>query len=475
MLGLNTVIETYWKVKNLHPVVEMIARPAGWIVKGADTVLAGALVGGWALGRMLVPPPRAEKPAHAGAVCFLSYEGFAVAPTRVRAYYFADQVARAGVPTRVLAFWDHVFHYDHLPPRLLLGVEKALAAIRTAELLLADPPAAIVHQRPNYDLITGWMVHRLRGTPLIFDIDDWILDEPWFFPLRLRHVYRWSRAMVSVCVVSSDPLEQALRPLFGSTRVVQLPTFVDVAMFRPRATPHASREIVFGWNGTLFQEFMLEPLLEMLRAFRRACGQLDVSTPVRLEIAGTGGFFDELAEILETEFAGAPIVIKGWVDPRAMGEYLDGIDVGLYSLKEPGGDTAADRHASRFLRSKSPTKVFEYMAKGIPTISTRFGEVGRFLEDGVTGFCSDDPEALTRAFVTLARDAALRERMGAAARELCVEQYSLEVAGQTLANLIAEVVASSAGAPGSADAVRDVPGVPPQHEETRGEAHDPAP
>jgi glycosyltransferase involved in cell wall biosynthesis len=217
----------------------------------------------------------------------------------------------------------------------------------------------------------------------------------------------------------------------------------------------------------------------MLRAFQRACERLDASTPVRLEIAGTGDFFHRLAKILRTEFASTPIVIKGWVDPRAMGDYLDGIDVGLYSLKEPAGDRAADRHASRFLRSKSPTKVFEYMAKGIPTIATRFGEVGRFLEDGVTGFCSDDPEALTRAFVTLAKDAALRERMGAAARKLCVEQYSLETAGRTLAGLIAEVVARGAPAhafaPASADAVGDVARAAPQHQEAHGETHDPAP
>jgi len=475
MLSLKTCIETYWKVKGLHPVVDVLARPVGWVVKGADTAVACAVVAGWAAVRLAAPraQSKAANPTRAREVCFLSYEGFAVAPTRVRTYYFADQVARAGVPTRVLAFWDHVFHYEHLPPRMLLGVEKALAAIRATEQLLADPPAALVQQRPHYDLITGWMLHRLRGTPVIFDIDDWIFDEPWFFPLRLRYVYRWSRSRVSACVVSSEPIEQELRPVFS--RVVLLPTFVDVAMFHPRASPPAPREVVFGWNGTLFQDFMLDALIEMLRAFKRACERLDAAAPVRLEIAGTGGFFVDLAKILAEEFAETPITIKGWVDPRAMNDYLDGIDVGLYSLKEPVGDTAEDRHASRFMRSKSPTKVFEYMAKGIPTVATRFGEVGRFLEDSVTGFCSDDPEALTRAFVALAKDAGLRERMGAAARALCVERYSLDAAGRTLAGLITEVVAGAAAPSASAHAIGDVAGVPPQHEPARGEAHDRGP
>jgi glycosyltransferase involved in cell wall biosynthesis len=467
MLSLKRLIEGYWAVKGAHPALAALARPVGWIMKGADSAVAGALVAGWALARStpLWPwpqprPPDAPDPARSREVCFLSYEGFAVAPTRVRTYYFAEQVARAGVPTRVLAVWDHIFHHEHLPPRLMLGVERALAAIRATGILLDDPPAAIVQQRPNYDLVASWMLHRLRGTPVIFDVDDWIFDDSFFFPFRLRHAYRWSRSMVDVCVVSSAPIEQEMRAIFP--RVVLLPTFVDVAMFRPRSGSRASREVVFGWNGTLFQDFMLDALLVVLRAFARAWVELDGAVPVRLEIVGTGGFFESLGEVLATELAGVPIVVKGWIDPRTMNEYLDGIDVGLYSLKEPAGDDAKARHAARFLRSKSPTKVFEYMAKGIPTISTRFGEVARFLEDGVTGFCSDDGEALTRAFVALAKDAALRERMGAAARKLCVESYSLETAGRTLAGVIGEVLAArSPSRARSAHPIGDVTGVAP--------------
>jgi glycosyltransferase involved in cell wall biosynthesis len=220
-------------------------------------------------------------------------------------------------------------------------------------------------------------------------------------------------------------------------QVVRIPTYADTEAFRPRPAGARSEEVVFGWNGTLFQKFMYDALLLMLRAFRRASAQLGDSNPSVFEIAGTGSYLAEIRKSLAAEFAGCRVRIRGWIDPRAMAQYLDGIDVGLYSLAMVAeGPNSED---GRFIVCKSPTKVFEYMAKGIPTISTRVGEVAHFLEHGVTGFVSDDEDELVEAFVALATDPGLRDRMGAAARRACVERYSMATATAMLADVLAEV------------------------------------
>jgi glycosyltransferase involved in cell wall biosynthesis len=421
------------------PGIRPLTNPLRWAFHLTDTALAALLFVFWVLSyglyARIARGMRAKGKAASGTVCFLSQEGFTVAPARIRTYYFAERVARLGIPTRTLAFWDDIYRFRHLPDRIVLSVERVVVALRAAHRLLADPPAAIVQQRPNYDLITTWALHWVHGTPVVFDIDDWIGDYPWFFPLRVRSVLPRCRALASACVVSSRRLERGLRGLFP--RLVRIPTYVDTEVFRPRAARAATAEIVFGWNGTLFQKFMYDSLLLMLRAFRRACGRLDPATPVALEIAGTGGYFGEVEKALAAEFAGCPVRIRGWIDPRSMAQYLDGIDVGLYSLTMVAeGPESED---GRFIVSKSPTKVFEYMAKGIPTISTRVGEVAYFLQHGVTGFCSDDVDELADAFVTLAKDPELRGRMGAAARQLCVDQYSMAASAAMLADLITEV------------------------------------
>jgi glycosyltransferase involved in cell wall biosynthesis len=123
-----------------------------------------------------------------------------------------------------------------------------------------------------------------------------------------------------------------------------------------------------------------------------------------------------------------------------MNEYLDGVDVGLYALAVPKHDpvkvhgkrSGAFLHDQLFLKSKSPTKIFEYMAKGIPVVSTRAGEAERVVEQGVTGFLCDSNAQLVDAFVKLAIDADLRKTMGSAARARVEERYRLTHAGEKL-------------------------------------------
>lgn len=422
---------------------QLLVVPVRSVIFLVDTILAALVFLAWLLSYGLFRRLRGNDRPVSPSICFLSQEGFTVAPARIRTYYFADRVARLGIPTRVLAFWDDIYRFDHLPLRPIFAVERVIAALIATHRLLADPPAVIVQQRPNYDLITTWALHWLVGTPVIFDIDDWIGDYTWFFPIRVRYVLPFCRSLASVCVVSSSRLEREFNPIFPN--LVKIPTFADTEAFRPRNSPKSSTEVVFGWNGTLFQKFMYDALLVMIRAFCLACDRMGNATPVAFEIAGTGDFLDDIKEIVAEEFANYPIRIKGWVDPRTMGEYLDGIDVGLYSLTMP--DDGPDSQEAKFVLSKSPTKVFEYMAKGIPTISTRLGEVEQFIQQGVTGYCSDDVGELADAFVTLAGDPGLRTKMGAAARQQGVDHYSMQAAGVMLADVITGVSVRKPAAP----------------------------
>jgi len=70
--------------------------------------------------------------------------------------------------------------------------------------------------------------------------------------------------------------------------------------------------------------------------------------------------------------------------------------------------------------------VREAMAMGKPVIACNRGLLGELVEDGGTGLVVDgSPESLAVAIETLARDAALRNRMGAAALEKARTRFSL--------------------------------------------------
>jgi len=73
----------------------------------------------------------------------------------------------------------------------------------------------------------------------------------------------------------------------------------------------------------------------------------------------------------------------------------------------------------------SPLKIFEYMAVGLPVVAPALPRLKRLVEHKLEGVLYDpsDPRALDRALVMLA-DEGVRRRMGAAARERVVRDFS---------------------------------------------------
>jgi glycosyltransferase involved in cell wall biosynthesis len=88
--------------------------------------------------------------------------------------------------------------------------------------------------------------------------------------------------------------------------------------------------------------------------------------------------------------------------------------------------------------------VLEANACGKPVVSTRRGGPGETILDGETGYLvnAGDSDALAQKVVTLLRDPALRQRMGAAGRKRVEEHYSAlamaRVFSQTVERLVAQ-------------------------------------
>src|SRR5260370_13477328 len=73
-----------------------------------------------------------------------------------------------------------------------------------------------------------------------------------------------------------------------------------------------------------------------------------------------------------------------------------------------------------------PMAILEGMASGRALVATAVGEVPTVVRDGETGILvpPENVEVLAGAIAGLLRDAALRARLGAAARQLIEDEYS---------------------------------------------------
>jgi rhamnosyl/mannosyltransferase len=100
------------------------------------------------------------------------------------------------------------------------------------------------------------------------------------------------------------------------------------------------------------------------------------------------------------------------------------------------------------LPSNTPTEAFglalaEYMAAGLPVISTELGTGTSYVnQDGETGLIvpANDPAALAAGIGTLLADPALRARMGAAGRVRVREKFTTEAMIRGMDRLYAEAL-----------------------------------
>jgi len=85
----------------------------------------------------------------------------------------------------------------------------------------------------------------------------------------------------------------------------------------------------------------------------------------------------------------------------------------------------ADIGALTSLKEGIPRAAIEAMAAGLPFVATRVTGTKEVVRDGDTGFLVEpgDPAALADAFERLARDPALRARMGARGREVALAEF----------------------------------------------------
>ena len=129
----------------------------------------------------------------------------------------------------------------------------------------------------------------------------------------------------------------------------------------------------------------------------------------------------------EYELPGVDLEVVQWTKEKEV-EDLQGIDIGIYPLEQ-----------NDWVLGKSGLKVIQYMAFGLPTVSTNIGTTPRIITHMDNGLLVKTDEEWVNSLELLINDEALRKKLGVAARESVLKNYSKNVIKKEYLSILNEL------------------------------------
>lgn len=315
-----------------------------------------------------------------------------------------------------------------LPARLTLAGHATLAG-RLVQAALAWRPDVVHSFKPKGHSGLAALALLARRAPLVVDTDDYeagwnqVLDYPphwaWFFRWQERTLLRRACAVT----VASRWLGDFVASL-GQHQRFFLPNGIESSHSQDtttRALPAFAGTHQTRLRVLLYTRFVEHTAHDVWQVWRRV---LAAEPGAQLLVAGRGrgGEEDLLLQMAAAAGVGQSLLALRWLPGSARPGLFAAVDAALLPVR----DTALNR-------AKSPMRLLDLLAAGVPVATQRVGEYGEMVQAGVTGLVTPagDEAALAQSVVALLRDPALRQRLGEAAREDVRARFAWPALAQT--------------------------------------------
>ena len=266
------------------------------------------------------------------------------------------------------------------------------AAARALDLRVLRRGDVVFFQRPLTELPIATLERRVAARhPIIFDFDDAI-----FLTWQNRKKFRTLIEMADHVIAGNRGLAEAAAAPHKTTII---PTGIDTERFVP--SPSSSRrggDVIIGWTGLAHNYPQL----------------LTAAASIRDALMASGATLRIISDAPPPRaFGGARVEFRRWSAETEIRDLAD-IDIGLMPLPD-----------SPHARGKCAFKLLQYMALGRPAVASPVGVNTEVVRSGRDGFLAASPGEWTTWLLALIDDPELRARIGAAARERIVADYSL--------------------------------------------------
>lgn len=237
------------------------------------------------------------------------------------------------------------------------------------------------------------------GLPIVYDFDDAIFVPSvseankafqWLkFPRKTETICRLSRHVIVGNAYLKQYADQYCRD------VTILPTTIDTVSYQPKASNAIEGVPVIGWSGSVTTAAYLEAAAPMLQALRRR-------TPFRLAVIGKSG----------VSIPGIEVFSKPWSAAAEISD-IRSFDIGLMPLPDDA-----------WAKGKCGLKTLQYMALGVPSVSSPVGVNSEIIVDGTNGFLAANEAEWVGKLERLLQDEPLRRKFSVEGRRSVEERFS---------------------------------------------------
>jgi glycosyltransferase involved in cell wall biosynthesis len=346
------------------------------------------------------------------------------ASERHRIYQYVPYLERAGFACTVRPFATgglfRAIQNEQLAPKLLLTPVSCLR--RALDLALIPRYDAVVMHREAFPFlcpVIEKMVLR-RHSKVIFSFDDAIYaghqDTPtekysWIYKLKYGSGVNEVLVRSAHVIVGSRMLAEHAYQF--NPRVSIIPTVVDLERYTYQPPRSENGMLTVGWVGSRSTS---PYLLEIEPALRR----LSETHPgkIRFRLYGHPDRKLNLPNVESLPFS-LSTEIKNILS----------LDIGIMPMPD-----------NAWTRGKCAFKAIQYMALGVPVVTSPVGMATEVVQRNVNGFWAQTSEEWFEALNHLVQDAELRRRFAEEGRKTVESHYSLQVWAPRFADLLDDVV-----------------------------------
>ncbi|WP_287910174.1 glycosyltransferase family 4 protein [Chloroflexus sp.] len=322
--------------------------------------------------------------------------------------------------------------------RLGLALKRRWRRMRQAALLARQLDAALYHLHDPELIPLGLWLKATTSARVIFDCHEnntAYLHQKHQMPPVMRSGLSWGMAMLErLAARTFDAIITADRGVadlylrrFRAHRVVTIHNFPHLDLFLQQPPPADDAPFDLVYHGTI-PRYHLEVTFAVAEALRRR---------------GRRARWLFFGKCPEAAWAQAEIERRGLQD-----------DIVLDANLVPHEQVAARVRQAKIgfiplpnlpkFQHNIPTKLFEFMALGMPTVLSNLPPSRPFVGDGQCAIMvpPDDSEAYADAIIRLLSDPALRHAMGAEGRARVIKEFNWQRESQYLLALYAELLGS---------------------------------